>query len=85
MLGDAGGASVFFYNAFDGARGETTVVTGSVNSLTMMGIVKEKSRKGIVAAVEIFSYTISGGLGDENWAIFLTFTADDKFTTFEID
>lgn len=85
VLGNAGGASMFLNNTFDGARGEATVIARGVDSVEIARIVKKESGEGILAHVEIFADTVGSSLGDENWAVFLAFTTDDKFATVEVD
>ena len=85
VFGDAGGASVFFYDALNRARGETAIVAGSVDGLEMMRVVEEEGGQGIGASGEIFADAVGGGLRDKNRAVFLTLAADNKFATVEID
>ena len=85
MLGDAGEPGVFLDDAFDGTWGEAAVVAGSVNGLLVFAVVEKKGGKGILAGVEILANAVGGGFGDEDWAIFATFTTNHEFTTIEVN
>ena len=39
VFGDAGETGVFFDNAFDGTRGDATVITGLVDGLEIFAVV----------------------------------------------
>ena len=49
-----------------------------------MGVVEEEGREGIVASTEVVFYSFSGGVGDENWAVFVAFAANDEFFAVEV-
>ncbi len=85
VLSDAGHASVFLDNAFNGASSETTIIARGVNFLGITTIVEKKWSEGIRAGVKIILNAFSGGGRDKNRAILAAFTADDEFTAFEID
>ncbi len=51
----------------------------------VFAVVEEEGGEGIGASVEVILDAFGGGFGDENGAVFLTFAADDKFATVEVD
>lgn len=85
MLGDAGEACVFFYDALHTAGGNTAVITRCIDSLGITGIIKKKCRERIGTGIEIILYSICCGLTDEDGAIFAAFATNHKFATLKID
>ncbi len=85
MFGDTGEFGVSLDDALDGASGQAAKITGSVDGLEIFAIIKKKWCKGIGTRVEIFANAFGGSLGDENGTVFVAFTANDKFATFEVD
>lgn len=85
IFSNTGEAGVFFDDALDGARGETAKIAGVINGLEVFAVVKKKGGEGIGARVEIITDAVGGGFGDEDGAIFFAFTADDEFTTVEVN
>ena len=85
VLGDAGGFGVVVDDALDGAGGESSKITRSVNFVEMTRVVEEEGGEGIVTDGEIVLGGVGGGFADENWAVFFTLTADDELATVEID
>lgn len=51
----------------------------------VLAVVKEERSEGIGASVEISLDAVGGGFRNEDGAIFLPFSADDKFATVEVD
>ena len=85
MFSDSGGASVFFDNTLDGAGGEAAEIAGGVDSVLISGVVEEEGGEGVGSGGEIFGDAVGGSFGDENGAVFLALTTDDKFATLEVD
>ena len=85
VLSDAGESGVFLDDTFDGARSEAAVIARSVDGLLIFAVVEKKGGKGIFAGVEILANAVGGGFGDEDRAIFATFTTNHEFTTIEVN
>ena len=85
VFGDAGEFGVFLDDALDGARGEAAEIAGGVDGLLVFAVVEEERGEGIGAGAEIIAEAVGGGFGDENWAVFATFAADDELTAVEVD
>ena len=85
MLRNASEFGVFLDNTFNRTGGEAAKIAGDVGRSLVFAIVKEKWDKGISAGGEIFADAIGGGFGNENWSVFVAFTTNHKFATFEID
>lgn len=85
MLRDASETGVASDEAFNRTRADAAKIAGSVNGAAVTAIVQEKSGKRIGAGVKIVLDALSGGLGDENRAIFTAFASDHELATFEID
>ena len=51
----------------------------------VFAVVEEEGGEGIGASVEVILDAFGCGFGDKNGAVFLTFAADDKFATVEVD
>ena len=78
MFGDAGFFGVFFDNTLDRARSEAAVVAVLGRDTGIFGVIEEEGGEGIVADGEIIFDAGSGGLVDENRAVFAAFAADDE-------
>lgn len=85
VFGDAGHFGVFLDDAFDGTRGETAVVAGSIDRLKIATIIEKKGSEGIGASIEIILDPVGGSFGDENGTIFAAFATNDKLAAVEID
>ena len=85
MFSNSGSTSMFFYDSLDGAWSEAAVVARGIDRIEVMGIIKKEGRKRVVAGGKVFSNSVGGGFRDQNRAIFLAFSADDKFATVEVD
>lgn len=85
VLRDAGGAGVFFDNTLDGAGSETTIVAGGVDGVRVARVVEKEGGQGIIASGEVVASGVGGGLRDEDWPVFLTLAADEKFAAVEVD
>lgn len=85
MLGDAGHFGVFLDDAFDRTGSEAAEVAGSVDLALIAAIVEKERNEGVGAGVEIILDMLGGGGRNKNWAIFATFTTDDKFAAVEVD
>lgn len=85
VFSDAGGASVFFDDALDGAGGESSEISGGVDGALVFGVVEEEGGEGIVAGGEVVASGFGGGFADEDGAVFFAFAADDELATVEVD
>ncbi len=85
MFGDAGGAGVFFYDALDGAGGESSKISRGVDGVEVFGVVEEEGGEGIVADGEVILGGAGGGFGDENRAVFFALAANDEFAAVEVN
>ena len=85
MFGDAGGAGVFFYDALDGAGGESSKISRGVDGVEVFGVVEEEGGEGIVADGEVILGGAGGGFGDENRAVFFALATNDELAAVEVD
>lgn len=85
VLGDAGLPRVFFDHALDGSRREAAVVARGVDGALVFAVVEKEGVKGIVADGEIISDGTSGGLGDEDGAVFVSLATNDELAAVEVD
>lgn len=85
VLCDAGGAGVFLDDTFDRTGGEATVITRSVRRGEIFAVIEKKWGERIGASIKVILDPLGGGFRDENWTIFATFAANEKFTTVEVD